>query len=109
MKIWARLTAWMATPSRADRRQDLFLSALDRLSENQSRQLEAVSAALVAQAGAFKAYLEMFKVPEGPGQTYVMDDKAMVELEYDKLRAQGFPVGEPADFQLQWVLDHTSR
>lgn len=117
MGFWWRFQlAWMMTkaffrrgPHPLEHQQAVFLGAIERIAEQQTRQLEAVSTALVAQSAAFRAYLDMFKTPDGENRTYVMDDRAQLELEYERLRKSGYPVEADAEGQLQWVLDQTRR
>lgn len=88
--------------------QDQFLAALERLVESQTRQAEASSAAIVAQAGVFRDYLALFKV-EGKPETWTTRDEDELAAYNKQLMDAGMPPGLAPVDSLRWVLDNSGR
>ncbi len=113
MEFWRKLgRAWrVLRTSERDvilDQQDQFLAALERIAEHQTRQVEAVSGAITAQAQSFREYLSLFKTTGTPeGWTVRDEDEILSRNKWAK--EAGLPEGMSAADELQWVLDNSGR
>ena len=88
--------------------QDQFIAVLERITEHQTRQVEALGGAITAQANSFSQYLSLFKTTGTP-ETWTNRD----EDELLSRKAAMTQAGMPADLspidQMMWVLDSSGR
>jgi hypothetical protein len=88
---------------RAERERAAYLDALHAIVETTVESARAIQ----AQADAFKAYLDLFKVQPQKGWVVTDSDQWLLEAQR---RASGaglvFPADDPPEAQAAWVMQH---
>lgn len=94
--------------SKLEEREDLFLAALDRIVDAQTRQVEANANAIKAVVDLLRDQMSAWKVVGDP-ESWPLDDAAALAAERKRLEEAGVPANlDPVD-QLRWVLDQSGR
>jgi hypothetical protein len=102
------LSFWKPRKSALEAREDLFLAALDRLTEHQTRQVESMCSALVGVTEVLKTQMAAYQT-SGTPESWPLDDILAIEAEKARRATSGLPEGlSPVD-ELRWVLDQSGR